>query len=219
MKKTAVLLALLLLGATSLSARYYTTPYQFQKRWNIAFQGGPMLFYGEYSETFGSNGRGWDNFCLFSGVSIGYNFTNAHEMRVNVNYARPNSAGMPYGGFYPYSFRSIHGFVDYLINFNGLAEEDQAFNPRIYVGLGVAYAWDHSEFTHPFQGLKDYSVSPGVRLGTVMQYDSTKGVGLFLDLGLEGYTDWYNCQEPVAFPLDIQFKVSLGIIIHFPKAK
>lgn len=217
MKKLAVILGLLLLGATSLSARFYTTPYQFGHRWNIAFQGGALFFVGEYSESYGQNSRGWEQFTWQAGVSLGYSFTNAHEMRINVNYARPNSAGLPYGGFYPYSFRSIHGFVDYLLNFNGLAEEDQGFNPRIYVGLGAAYTWEPSAFEHPFQELREPNIVPAVRLGTVLEYDTTKGVGFFLDLGVEGFTDWYNCQEPVSFPLDIHLKATLGMIIHFPK--
>ena len=220
MKKLAAFLALLILGTTGLSARFYTTPYQFGHRWNIAVQGGPTLFYAENSESYKDNTLGWTIPTWHAAFSIGYNFSNAHELRVSFGYGQNHSALNPYGGFYPFSFRAAHVFADYLLNFNGLGEYDTGFNPRMYAGLGCAYSFGITEVAeHPFQVTHEPNIVPGIRVGTVLEYDFRSGLGLFADFGVSAYTDWYNGLEPISFPLDVEIKLSLGVIYHFPGAK
>ena len=72
---------------------------------------------------------------------------------------------------------------------------------------------------HPLQALSNNNVVPGVRLGAIFEYDCKSGFGWFLDLGAEAFLDRYDGQIPMNFPLDINVKLSLGIIYHFPLAR
>ena len=87
------------------------------------------------------------------------------------------------------------------------------------MGLGAAYTHSFTEVDHPFEVLWPQNLVPGIRFGGIAEWDSPGGFGWFIDLGAEGFYDWYNGQEPDGFPLDLEFKLSLGIIYHFPLAR
>ena len=82
--------------------------------------------------------------------------------------------------------------------------------------VGGAFTHGFTEVEHPLQELSNNNIVPGFRLGAIFEYDYKSGFGWFFDLGAEAFLDRYDGQMPMTFPLDINAKLSLGIIYHFP---
>lgn len=222
MRKFALVVTALLMTLFSVTASPRlkpVSPYQYGHRWYFSLQAGPMVSVGEYSSTFAKNDRPWDILSWHGALSIGYNFNDAWDLRISGSYSYNPGCLNPYAGFYPYHFQAAHLFADAIINPNGLAELNIPFSPKFYLGLGAAYTHNFTEVEHPFQTLSPQNIVPGVRLGGIAEWDSPGGFGWFIDLGVEGFWDWYNGQTPEGFVLDLEFKLSLGIIYHFPLAK
>lgn len=222
MRKIALVVAALLLTMVSFAAKPRlkpVSPYQYGQRWYFSVQAGPMVSVGEYSSTFAKNGRPFDILTWHGALSIGYNFNDAWDLRISGSYSYNPGSLNPYGGFFPYHFQAAHLFADAIINTNGLAELNIPFSPKFYLGLGAAYTHSFTETNHPFQTLSPQNFVPGVRLGGIAEWDTPSGFGWFIDLGIEGFWDWYNGQAPEGFILDLEFKLSFGIIYHFPLAK
>lgn len=219
MRKITLVVAALLLTMITVAAsprlKPYS-PYQYGHRWYFSLQAGPMISVGEFSSAFAQNDRPWDIFSWHGALSIGYNFNDAWDLRISGSYSYNPGCLNPYGGFYPYHFQAAHLFADAVINPNGLAELNIPFSPKFYLGLGAAYTHSFTEVDHPFQTLSPQNIVPGVRLGGIAEWDSPSGFGWFIDLGAEAFYDWYNGQAPEGFILDLEFKLSLGIIYHFP---
>lgn len=222
MRRIALLVAALLLTTVAFAAKPRLkpiSPYQYGHRWYFSLQAGPMVSVGEYSSSFAQNGHGWDIFSWHGALSIGYNFNDAWDLRISGSYSYNPGALNPYGGFSPYHFQAAHLFFDAIVSPNGLAEYYKSFNPKFYLGLGAAYTHQFTEVNHPFQTLTSPNIVPGVRVGGIAEFDGKSGFGWFIDLGVEGFWDTYNGQEPEGFILDLEFKLSLGIIYHFPLPK
>lgn len=222
MRKFALLVAALLLTTAAFAARPFMkpySPYQYGQRWYFSVQAGPMVSVGEYSSTFAKNDRPFDILTWHGALSIGYNFNDAWDLRISGSYSYNPGSLNPYGGFFPYHFQAAHLFADAIINTNGLAELNIPFSPKFYLGLGAAYTHSFTETNHPFQTLSPQNFVPGVRLGGIAEWDTPSGFGWFIDLGIEGFWDWYNGQAPEGFILDLEFKLSFGLIYHFPLAK
>lgn len=222
MRKIALVVAALLLTMVSFAAKPRlkpVSPYQYGQRWYFSVQAGPMVSVGEYSSTFAKNDRPFDILTWHGALSIGYNFNDAWDLRISGSYSYNPGSLNPYGGFFPYHFQAAHLFADAIINTNGLAELNIPFSPKFYLGLGAAYTHSFTETNHPFQTLSPQNFVPGVRLGGIAEWDTPSGFGWFIDLGIEGFWDWYNGQAPEGFILDLEFKLSFGIIYHFPLAK
>ena len=221
MRKIALVVAALLMTMVSVAAGPRLkpiSPYQYGHRWYFSLQGGPMVSVGEFSSAFAENNHPWDILSWHGALSIGYNFNDAWDIRFSGSYSHNSGALNPYAGFYPYHFKAAHFFTDAIINPNGLAELNIPFSPKFDLGLGAAYTFGFTETDHPFQVLSPRNIVPGVRLGGIAEWDSPSGFGWFIDLGAEGFMDRYNGQEPDGFPLDLEFKLSFGIIYHFPLA-
>ena len=219
MRKIAAVVVALMVATMAFAAKPRlkpVSPYQYGHRWYISLQGGPMISVGEFSSSFSENGHGWDLLSWHGALSLGYNFNDAWDLRISGSYSYNPGALNPYAGFHPYHFQAAHLFADAIINFNGLAEYNISFNPKVYMGLGAAYTHSFTATDHPFQTLSPRNVVPGVRLGGIAEFDSPNGFGWFIDLGAEGFFDWYNGQAPEGFLLDMEFKLSFGIIYHFP---
>lgn len=222
MRKIALVVAALLLTMVSFAAKPRlkpVSPYQYGQRWYFSVQAGPMVSVGEYSSTFAKNDRPFDILTWHGALSIGYNFNDAWDLRISGSYSYNPGSLNPYGGFFPYHFQAAHLFADAIINTNGLAELNIPFSPKFYLGLGAAYTHSFTETNHPFQTLSPQNFVPGVRLGGIAEWDTPSGFGWFIDLGVEGFWDWYNGQAPEGFILDLEFKLSFGIIYHFPLSK
>lgn len=221
-RKILILFATLLLtaaGASAQSRRAPISPYQYGHRWYFSLQAGPMVSFGENSESFGAAGHGWDVFTAHAALAIGYNFNDAWDMRVSGSYSYNPGACIAYDGHYPFHFHAAHLFADAVLSYNALAELNIPFNPKTYVGLGGAYTFGFTDPEHPFQMPQGPNIVPGFRVGGIAERDYPGGFGWFIDLGAEVFTDWYNGLEPVSFPLDVEIKVSFGIIYHFPLNK
>ncbi|MBR0254516.1 MAG: hypothetical protein IJQ69_01205 [Bacteroidales bacterium] len=214
-----LLLLVLSLTVTSLSARQRMkalSPYQYGGRWYISAQVGPQMVPCEHIESFWKKGHGWEMFTPQAGVTLGCHLNDAWDLRFAGNYSFNKSALNPYKSFYSYTYRACSAFVDLGLNYNGLGEEYDRFNFKNYLGLGMAYTHRFSEVDHPFQVVEGPNLVPGFRIGAIMEVDTPGGFGFYADLGIEGFTDWYNGLEPYAFPFDMVFKVSFGLIYHFP---
>lgn len=222
MRKIALILAALLLGAAVLSARSHPgrySPYQHGYRWFMSIQAGPAFSVAEHLGSFAENGQAFGALSWHGAISFGYNFTDAWAFRISGVYGYNSGACSPYQGFYPYHFHAAHLFADILLDYNALGEYNAPFTFKSYAGIGAAYTFGFTEVVHPYQVLDSPNFSPAFRLGGIFEYDRKNGVGWFADLGAEACSGWYNGQEPEKFPLYFNFKVSLGFIYHFPLGK
>ena len=217
MRRLALILALLLLGTVSLPAQV-NSPYRYGHRWNIALFGGPLVFGSDCSGEFSSHFMTESLFSPLGGVALGYHFTDGHGMRLFANYSNKTGLLPPEHGFYPYNFRSVQVFGDYLLNMEGLGENYTAFVPQMYVGLGAGYtfgfrtSWMDEELDAL---LSQRNLVPAFHLGTVLEYGFRNGLGLFFDLGGAFYLDTYNGQAFMGFPFDFEIDAVFGLIYRF----
>lgn len=231
MRKCIMLAATLLLCAVPLFAqRTPLTPYEYGHRWYFVFQGGPLYFSSEYNGNLIAEGRIGELFSVGAGLGMGYNITDAHEIRFIGNYSRKTAVCEPYipdvddlsdvsVTTYTYKFRTINFFADYLLNYNALAENFVPFTAKIYGGLGFGYSYDFTEPGNPEVWVRDPNLVPGLNLGFILEYDFKDGFGLYSDLGAAVYYDRYNGIAPIGFPLDLEAYLQVGLIYHFPLKK
>lgn len=221
MRKLALVLALLLLGATALPAQV-DTPYKYGKRWNIALFGGPAVFASDYTTLLIDHYQSGELFSLMGGAWLGYNITSGHQIRFMANYSRKSGALPLSYGYYPYSFRTTQVYGDYMLNFNGLGEDYWPFSPQLYVGVGVAGSYDFRTSWLDEERdalLTRLNIVPTFHYGVVLEYDFRNGLGLFLDVSMAYYLDTYNGLGYIDFPLDYEIDAAFGLIYHFKTNK
>lgn len=230
MRKLLILIASAVLGCTVLGAQPITTPYQYRHRLYAQVQGGPSLFVCDYSNVFSNHGRPGGLFTYTGEVSLGYYFTDAHQLRLSLGYGPKNAVLPPYEGFFPYKFQSLSLFADYVISFYPLEEYNVAFNPQFYAGVGAGYTFGFGNYEYYLndpetQNLEEVvaalqhpypqNLAPAVRLGALLEYDFPNNLGLIFDFGAEFYGDRYNGQDVMDFPVDIQINATFGVVYHF----
>lgn len=229
MRKTLICIAALLIGATSGFAQNKAA-YDYTGRFNVSVQGGMSYSLSENHFGYYDNHKVKDLFNLQGSVSLGYDFSPAFGLRLNVNYGK-NSAACNIREtadhvFRPYDFSNIDFFADAMLNLFGMTEETGPFAIKLYAGLGWAYTFGFSDPEHPWQDLHQTNGSLGMRLGGIFEYDFKSGFGIFADVSGAAYTDRYNGLEPenedqeafngyAGFPFDLKAQLSLGVIYHF----
>lgn len=230
MKKLTSIIAILILGASSIFAQNAFVG--GHRAWTFAVQGGMLYSLNENCFTYRDNGEGLKLFTPQGSAAIGYEFTNALGARLSVGYGLNRSAGNHYQtaawGYYPYSFKSINAFLDATLDMNGLFEVEHAFRPVFYLGVGLGHTFGFTDPHHPWQGayITTNNTVFGFRGGFIAEYDFTPSIGVFIDLGGEAYNDKYNGLRPAqsdhdkftgyaGFPLDLRFMGSFGLIYRF----
>ena len=218
MRKTLLLFVTLLLGTTSLFAQ--RTPYEYHNRWYFSMQGGPTFFNGDYSFVYFKKGLGIQTFSPFGSVALGYNITDADELRFKASYARHNAMLVTYeDDYYAYSFRKASLFADYVLSFNALGEYYTALNPKFFVGLGLASGFDFNDYDE-LPGVFPYlTLMPALNFGMLLEYDFPSGFGFVSDLDFHFYLDPFDGQGWNGFPLDIGVELSFGIVYRFKRSK
>jgi len=173
---------------------------------------------------------------LFGGqgsVSLGYDFNTMWAVRLNVGYAKDHAAyniKQTAGGFFrPYDFNSVSGFVDVILDLNGIKGNIRRFSPKLYGGLGVGYSYKFEDQfdgpVHPWQITTDPNVAFAGRFGFIGEYCFANGFGLYVDLAGEGYLDNFSGLCPKdgeitknghysGFPFDVRGLVSFGVVLH-----
>jgi len=248
MRKLFTVSAALILGASLLCAQEAGT-YNPAGRWYVSVQGGPMYQSNENSFSYRYNNQGGKLVSYDAAVSVGYNFNETFGIRASVDYGLNrgacNTVNTSAHGFYPYDFKSIGGFVDLTIDFNGLNAVERAFAPKIYGGIGMGHsfgftkpegygsqrtvAWQKEEKFHPWQHVYESNNAFAFRFGAICEYNFSFGLGLFADACLEAYTDRFNGLQPfeednaatgngkgiAGFPFDLRFPLRLGVVYRF----
>lgn len=226
MRKYLLTLTLLLLGLLELSAQPIITPYQYRKRWFVNLQTGVSMLSAEYGRTLKSK-----RYSFYNEAIVGYYFTDAHEIRASLAYAPRTSLLSPDAyGVHPYTFSSTQFFVDYVVNWHPLGENNTAYNPQMYVGLGGAVTNHFSDPKNDPESSDYYpdeylprpyplNILPALRFGVIFEYDFRNNLGLTVDLGGQFYPDRFNGQAPDIWPVDIQFNGTVGVVYHFKKGK
>ena len=243
MKRITSFFAVLLLGIASLSAQNAFVG--GHSAWTIALQGGPLYSVNENGFSYRENGFGSKLFSFQGAAAVGYEFTNALGARLWVGYGGNRSAAntreTAAGGFYPYSFKSVNGFVDFTLDLNGNYAVKQVFRPIFYLGLGVGHtfkftkptgygtqpnsSWEPGNPFHPWQDINQKNTAFGFRGGFIAEFDLTDSFGLFADFCGEAYKDHYNGLLPTkedqtaftgyaGFPFDLRFSASVGLIFR-----
>lgn len=229
MKKLFLIFAVLLSGAATLSAQNAFVG--GHRAWTFALQGGGLYSINENGFSYRENHRGGELFSLQGSAAIGYEFTESLGIRVSVGYgdnrAAANVRETAAGGFYPYKFKSVNGFVDVTLDLTRNYGKPWAFHPVLYAGIGVGHTYDFTDSHHPWQQayITQNNTVFGFRGGFIAEYDFTDWFGLFIDLCGEAYRDDYNGLQPgekdqshytgyAGFPLDLRAMASFGIIFR-----
>ena len=227
MRKIAVILAALLVGVPTLFAQ---GPFNYAGRWNFSVQGGLAVTVSDNVFGYTDNGMFKDLLKLQGSAAIGYDFTGSFGVRVAGGYAQHAGSSniLETGGknVWPFTYQSIYGFADAVLNVNGLADNFGPFAPKFYAGVGAAKTYGFIDPKHPFQNPHDPNFALGFRGGFIAEVDFPFGLGLFADLGIEAYDDWHNGIRPsdsdqgaykgyAGFPFDLVGKLSFGVIFHF----
>ena len=230
MRKYILTLTLVLLGIADLAAQPIISPYQYRKRWFVNIQTGVSLFSGEYTSGFPKGERN-RRYSFYNEAILGYYFTDAHEIRASFAYAPRTSLISPgVFGYHPYRFDNYQLFVDYVINWHPLGENNTAYNPQMYVGLGGAVTNNFSELENISAPADDapedylprpypFNIVPGIRLGVIFEYDFRNNLGLTVDLGGQFFHDRFNGQDPDMWPFDFVLNGTIGFVYHFQKGK
>ena len=215
MRKLITISAALILGASLVCAQESGT-YNPAGRWYVSVQGGPMYQSNENSFVYRNVGLAGKLITYDAAVSVGYNFNETFGLRASVGYGLNrgacNSEDTAVKGLYPYDFKSITGFVDFVLDFNGLNAVERAFSPKLYAGIGMGHtfdftkpegyghqrtvAWQAEEKFHPWQHVYEVNNVLAYRLGGILEYNFAGGFGIFLDACLEAYNDSFNGLRP-----------------------
>lgn len=227
MKKITSIFAILLFGVLSLSAQNAFVG--GHRAWTFALQGGTLYSINENRFTYPENGHGADLWTLQGSAAIGYEFTEALGFRVSVGYGNNasacNSRQTAGGGFYPYQFKSINGFIDGTLDLTRNYGKPWSFHPVLYAGIGVGHTYDFTNPKHPWQSVTPKNTTFGFRGGFIAEYDFSDWFGIYLDLCGEAYRDDYNGLQPTkkdqehyqgyaGFPLDLRAMASFGVIFR-----
>lgn len=229
-RKYILTLTLAVLGLAELAAQPIISPYQYRKSLFVNVQTGVSLFSGEYTGFF-PKGERHRRYSFYNEAILGYYFTDAHEIRASFAYAPRTSLISPgVFGYHPYTFDEYQLFVDYVINWHPLGENNTAYNPQFYVGLGGAVTHNFSDLENVSSSPDDYqdeflpnpyplNIVPGIRLGVIFEYDFRNNFGLTADLGGQFFHDRFNGQVPDIWPVDFTLSATVGIVYHFKRRK
>ena len=227
MRKIAVILAAFLVGMPTLFAQ---SPFDYAGRWNFSVQGGLAVTVSENVFGYTDNGMTKDLLKLQGSAAIGYDFTSGFGVRLAGGYAQhagsSNIMETVGKNVWPFTYQSIYGFADAILNVNGMAENFVPFSPKFYAGIGMAKTYGFTNPNHPSQKPHDPNYVLGFRGGFIAEIATRSGLGFFADLGIEAYDDWHNGIRPsdqdqesykgyAGFPFDLVGKLSFGVIYHF----
>lgn len=191
--------------------------------WNVAVRAGVVGGLNENAWTYINPGKNPFGLLTHSlSATVGYDFTPQFGLRLSFAYDKnagacnSKDAG---GGFYPYTFKSMSGFVDFVAN----ARVGKSwFIPKFYGGLGLARSFDFRKrtvggaaWTHPWQWPNEGGYDPdktsqtrvtitespvfGFRLGYLGEYMVSNEVGIVTDICLEAYLDGFDGLQPTRF--------------------
>ena len=241
MRKLLAISAALILGASLLSAQDYNPA----GRWYVSVQGGPMYQSNENAFAYRWEGYGSKLLTYTAAAAVGYNFNETWGLRGSVSYGLNRSAGNykeSHEMFYPYDFKSLNGFADIVLDFNGLNAIERSFAPKLYAGVGLGHtfgfskpadygcqrtiAWQAEEKFHPWQHVYEKNNAFGFRFGAIAEFNFKGGFGIFADLCGEAFTDRFNGLDPferdhtagkgyAGFPFDLRASLSLGVLYRF----
>ena len=228
MRKLLTLTAALIFGASLLHAQ--GGPYDPSGRWNVSVQGGVLASLNENWFAYRDNGYLTKLITPQASVSVGYDFSQTFGIRASFGYGK-NMAGCNVkqtsvrnnNGFWPYGFKSINGFVDAVLNFNGLNLVSRPFAPKLYAGIGYGHGFGfwrpsysmmndadqlahadllHYKKYHPWQDVKESTHAVAFRFGFIAEYNFTKNLGIFADICGEAYNDTFNGLQPFEWDHD-----------------
>lgn len=197
---------------------------------SASVSGGPALGLYENAFSYRDQGRTMDLLNLGGALAVGYDFSESFGLRLQAAFGKDagacNTRETSAHGFYPYSFNHVNAFADAILNLNGLSDRATSFRSKVYAGLGGAYTFGFTDSGHPWQKVNDKNTVFGIRGGFIEEYSFRSGLGFFIDICGEAYTDMYNGLMPSeedqkqfegygGFPLDLRGIVSFGIIYRF----
>ena len=227
MKRTVFLGIALLLGAASL---YAQKPLTQKGRVSLYVMAGPALSLHENAFSYRDEGRSMELLDLQYAAAVGYDFSEAVGLRFQGAFGKDAAAcnvrQTAGNGFYPYTFKHVNGFADVVLNLSGLSGKATVFRPKIYAGLGGAYTFGFTDPGHPWQKITTKNTVFGFRGGFIAEYNFPFGLGMFMDLCGEAYTDMYNGLMPsdedqqnyegyAGLPFDLRGIASFGLVFRF----
>lgn len=200
-----------------------------EHRWAFTVSGGAALNVYENAFSYWDNGRAWGLVTPQIVMGTGYDFTRSWGMRLMLGYGRDagacNVKQTSGGGFYPYSFSHVNGFLDAVFDTAGKREEPTNYHMKLYTGMGYARSFAFSDPGHPWQKVTGKNRAFGFRAGIIAEYRFTSWFGIHLDACGEAWTDSYNGLRPSdaeqenykgygGFPFDLRGTVSMGLTFY-----
>ena len=219
--------ALATLLATLLSNMAGTAAQEVELPWNMAVRAGAVGSLYENAWSYVNPGRRPLGLLTYSvSATAGYDFTPNFGVRMSVAYGRNAGACNSQetgGGFFPYRFESVDGYLDAVAN---IRRGKSPFIPKFYGGIGLAHtsnyrkgtarvkakgedgstvwkevaSWSHRQWPgdepedHPKMTTNNLSL--GVHIGFLGEYLISNEVGVVFDLCLEAYPDKYDGLQP-----------------------
>lgn len=204
------------------------------KTYFITVQGGPTFSINENGAQYFNQDVATDLIdWVQGGISAGKYFSNRYGGRIALEYSNNHSAcntnETSSYGFYPYTFRDMSLFADWIIN-GGYVMTPKKFNWRPYFGVGTAYSFGFTESGHPWQGVTKSNFCLAFRYGLILEYTFAEKVGIFVDGTHEWYSDNFNGMCPrekansmwkfgsghhLGFPFDMKLNANFGLAFHF----
>ena len=227
MKRFVCLGAVLLFGTIPLFAQEAPV---HAGRVSVSVSGGPALSVYENAFSYRDQGRTMDLLNMQGSFAVGYDFSETFGLRLQAGLGKDagacNTRETSAHGFYPYSFSHVNTFVDAVINLSGLYGNATALRSKVYAGLGGAHTYGFTDSGHPWQKVNGKNTAFGFRGGFIEEYSFRSGLGIFIDVCGEAYTDNYNGLKPseedqkqyegyAGFPLDLRGIISFGLVYRF----
>lgn len=210
----------------------------------VSAQGGALFSYNDNTWTYRDFDKSSNLITPQASVAAGYYFNEAFGARLSVNYGQNKAAynlkQTADRRFRPYDFNSVSVFADAILDLNGLKDLVRRLSPRIYggIGLGHSFGFDnnfyYAECTngpdhHPWQEayLSKSNTVVGFRFGGILEYTLPSGLGFFVDVCGEAYTDRFDGIKPTSndqdsvsrgyagFPFDCRGIASFGVSFNF----
>lgn len=178
----------------------------------VGVQGGVQTTFTNYKQS--------ELITPIAGVQVGAMFTPVVGTRLHVS-GIWNRSGVTGIGTYDYKYVAPN--LDVMLNLANLFYPTNAphrFNPYLIGGVGLAYAWDNSDFNNNAAfgsanplGWTDSRLVHSFRVGAMFEYNVTKCLGINLEVDANNYHDRYNSK--ITGNGDWQLTAMLGLTFKF----
>ena len=213
--KNLCVVALLMMGATTVSAQTVSEQTLSYPQLFFGLQGGAQTTFTDYNN--------WKLITPTASFSFGSFFTPVIGARLHFN-GLWNKGGFN-NGFedFKYDYKYLTSNLDLLVNLTTLIGKKNYYPLNVYLigGIGLNYAWDNDDaYDHREKLLLAYEknqLSHNARVGVQLDYNISKHVSVNLEVAANSLRDRYNSK--MSNRDDWQLTAQLGVAYKFAAKK